>query len=40
MIPYSMLVHCTGGVLVLLNAKEASKVAERAPKPNEGLIDS
>ena len=40
MIPYSTLVHCTGGVLVLLNAKGASKLAERAPEPAEGLIDS
>ena len=30
----------TGGVLVLLNAKGASKLAERAPEPAEGLIDS
>ena len=40
MIPYSMLVHCTGGVLVLLNARGASKLAERATEPAEGLIDS
>ena len=40
MIAYSTLVHCTGGVLVLLNAKGASKLAERAPEPAEGLIDS
>ncbi len=40
MIPYSLLVHCTGGLLVLLNAKGASKLAERAPEPAEGLIDS
>ena len=40
MIPYSTLVHCTGGVLVLLNTKGASKLAERAPEPAEGLIDS
>ena len=30
----------TGGVLVLLKAKGASKLAERAPEPAEGLIDS
>ena len=30
----------TGGVLVLLNAKGASKLAERAPEPAKGLIDS
>ena len=40
MIPYSTLVHFTGGVLVLLNNKGASKLAERAPEPPEGLIDS
>ena len=40
MIPYSSLVHCTGGVLVLLNAKGASKLSESAPEPAQGLIDS
>ena len=40
MIPYSTLVHFTGGVIVLLNNKGASKLAERAPEPAEGLIDS
>ena len=40
MIPYSSLVHCTGGVLVLLNAKRASKLPESAPEPAQGLIDS
>ena len=40
MIPYSSLVHCTGGVLVLLNAKGASKLPESAPEPAQGLIDS
>ena len=30
----------TGGVLVLLNAKGASKLPESAPEPAQGLIDS
>ena len=40
MIPYSSLVHCTGGVLVLLNTKGASKLPESAPEPAQGLNDS
>ena len=40
MIPYSSLVHCTGGNLVFLIAKGASKLAKRTPEPAEGLIDS